>query len=312
MNILITGGGGYIGSILLEYLVSDPKNHITLVDNFMFGQNSLGHLTHSKKLKIINADVNDMVKYESYLKTSDVIIPLAAFVGAPMCSRYNNLSKLTNYDAVSNLFNKIDKNQFILMPTTNSAYGKGDKDGKCDENSKLYPLSDYAIQKVKVEQELLQRENSISFRLATVFGTSPRMRLDLLVNDFVHKAFFDGYIVLFESHFRRNYIHIRDVAKVFIMALGNLEKMKSNIFNVGLSSANLTKLELCNKIKAHLKNFTIIESNLASDPDQRDYIVSNEKIESLGFKPEYSIDDGILELINYFNSIKKYQQLGNV
>ena len=197
------------------------------------------------------------------------------------------------------------------MPTTNSGYGKGDENGYCDENSPLKPLSKYAKDKVEIEKILMERENSVSLRLATVFGASSRMRFDLLVNDFVYKAFFDKYIVLFESNFRRNYIHVRDVCGAMEMCLENFNIFKSEIFNVGLSSANLTKLELCSKIKEHVKDLVIIEENFTKDLDQRDYLVSNEKIEKLGFKTKYSLDHGIKEIIKLLSTFKRYED-GNV
>ena len=173
---------------------------------------------------------------------------------------------------------KLSKDQKIIMPTTNSAYGTGDKNNFCDEESELKPISKYAIDKVEIEKILMQRENSISYRLATVFGMSPRMRIDLLVNDFTYRAFHDSALIIFEGHFKRNYIHIRDVVRAFIHAIDNFDKMKSNIFNVGLSDANLSKIELCKEIKNHFPNFTFVEEKLGKDPDQRNYIVSNQKL----------------------------------
>jgi nucleoside-diphosphate-sugar epimerase len=201
--------------------------------------------------------------------------------------------------------------QVVLMPTTNSAYGSGNKDNFCDENSVLNPISKYALDKVAVEKKLMERKNSISFRLATVFGMSPKMRIDLLVNDFVYRATKDGFVVLYESHFKRNYIHVQDVVSVFIHALNNFEKMQGEIFNVGLSDANLSKLELCERIKLQVKNFIIMDAPMAKDPDQRNYIVSNKKIESTGWKPNKSLDDGIFELIKGYKMLVN-SRYGNV
>lgn len=225
-------------------------------------------------------------------------------MGAPICKQDPVGSRSINFDSVKSLFKEVSKKQILLMPTTNSAYGSGDKNNYCNEESPLNPLSEYARDKVELEEMLMSFENSISLRLATVFGMSPRMRVDLLVNDFVNRAVRDGSIVLFESHFKRNYIHVMDVSRAFMHCLKNHSKMKSNIYNVGLSSANLSKKELCLKIKKHLKKFTIFESNLFKDPDQRNYIVSNKKIEKTGFKPKYDIDFGIKELIKGLGCLK--------
>ena len=198
----------------------------------------------------------------------------------------------------------LSKDQQVIMPTTNSAYGTGDENNLCDENSPLKPISQYASDKVEVEKELMSRENSISLRLATVFGMSPRMRLDLLVNDFTYRAVYDGALVLFEGHFKRNYIHVRDVSRAFIHALNNFSSMKNNVFNIGLSDANLSKIELCEEIKKVIKNFYFIEAGNQKDPDQRNYIVSNEKIEKTNFSPSYKLPEGIKELVKGYRMIK--------
>ena len=205
----------------------------------------------------------------------------------------------------------LSKNQIVLMPTTNSAYGSGDSNNYCTEESPLNPISEYAIQKVNIEKELLSHMNSISFRLATVFGMSPRMRIDLLVNDFTHRAVNDKTVVLFESHFKRNYIHVRDVSRAFIHGLINFDRMKSQIFNVGLSSANVSKRELCERIANQVPGFIFLEHELSKDPDQRNYIVSNEKIEATGFKTEMTLDKGISELIKGFVMINN-RRYGNI
>ena len=244
------------------------------------------------------------------MNSNDVIIPLAAIVGAPLCNKDPYSAQSINSDAIKDMIKMVSKNQMIIMPTTNSAYGTGDKNNFCDENSPLRPISKYAIDKVEIEKLLMARENSISYRLATVFGMSPRMRIDLLVNDFTYRAFHDSALIIFEGHFKRNYIHIRDVVNAFLHSLNNLESMKSEIYNVGLSDANLSKLELCEEIKKHLPNFTFVEEKIKKDPDQRNYIVSNEKIENTGFKPEYSLSYGIKELIKGYTMLKN-QSFGN-
>tara|TARA_B100001121_G_scaffold284213_1_gene279022 strand:- start:603 stop:1352 length:750 start_codon:yes stop_codon:yes gene_type:complete len=241
---------------------------------------------------------------------NDIIIPLAAIVGAPLCNKDPYNAQSINYDAIKDMFTYVSKNQYIIMPTTNSAYGTGDKNNFCNEESPLRPISKYAKDKVEIEKDLMSRENSISYRLATVFGMSPRMRIDLLVNDFTYRAYHDSALIIFEGHFKRNYIHVKDVVRAFIHALTNLDKMKSEIYNVGLSEANLSKKELCEEIKKHIPNFTYVEEKIKKDPDQRNYIVSNEKIEKSGFIPKYSLSDGIKELIKGYSMIKN-QNFGN-
>ena len=310
MKILVTGGAGYIGSILVPELLNNG-HQVTVIDNFMFKQSSLNHLCAFDKFKILNGDIRDTKLMKSLLNSNDVIIPLAAIVGAPLCNKDPYSAQSINSDAIKDMIKIVSKNQMIIMPTTNSAYGTGDENNFCDENSPLRPISKYAIDKVEIEKLLMERENSISYRLATVFGMSPRMRIDLLVNDFTYRAFHDSALIIFEGHFKRNYIHIRDVVNAFLHSLNNLESMKSEIYNVGLSDANLSKLELCEEIKKHLPNFTFVEEKIKKDPDQRNYIVSNKKIESKGFKPQYSVDDGIRELIQGFKSYK-FRKYSNV
>lgn len=310
LNILVTGGAGYIGSILVPELLGEGHK-VTVVDNFMYKQSSLNNICSNNNFHIINADIRIEETIKKIVKKFDVIIPLAALVGAPLCNKDPIGATSTNYDAICKMLKFISKNQILIMPTTNSAYGSGGEDNFCDENSKLNPISQYAIEKVKVEELILNHENSISLRLATVFGMSPRMRMDLLVNDFVYRAVYDRFVILFESSFKRNYIHVRDVTKAFIHCINNYEIMKNQIYNVGLSNANISKLELCVSIKKHLKNFVFLESELSKDPDQRNYIVSNKKIESTGFNPSYGLDDGIIELIKGYTMIKK-TEYGNI
>tara|TARA_A100001234_G_C12632908_1_gene389019 strand:+ start:10 stop:945 length:936 start_codon:yes stop_codon:yes gene_type:complete len=303
-NILVLGGAGYIGSVFVESLLN--KNYkVTVVDNFFYSQNSLNHLCNNDNLDIINLDVKNISELKKILKNFDFIFPLAAYVGAPLCNKDPIGAKLINYNSIIDLLNIISKDQILIMPTTNSAYGSGNKDNYCDENTKLKPISKYAIDKVEIEKKVMSRKNSISLRLATVFGMSSRMRLDLLVNDFVYRAVTDKFIVLFESHFTRNYIHVRDVSNVFIHSMENYDKMKGEIYNVGLSNANLTKFELCKKIKSFIPDFVILEEKIKKDEDQRNYIVSNKKIENTGFVPEFSIEDGIQELIKGYKYLKK-------
>ena len=232
-------------------------------------------------------------------------------MGAPLCNFDPVGSSTINKEAIFTMLKNISNEQYVLMPTTNSAYGNAGGEKYCDEESELNPVSKYAKDKVEVEKELMSHESAVSFRLATVFGMSPRMRIDLLVNDFTHRACVDRFIVLFESHFKRNYIHVRDVSQAFCFAIANFKEMRGNIFNIGLSDTNISKLELCHKIKERIPEFTILESNVGEDPDQRDYIVSNKKIEDAGFRTKFSLDDGILELIKGYSMINN-RRYGNI
>ncbi|MDC3358748.1 NAD-dependent epimerase/dehydratase [Pseudomonadales bacterium] len=309
-NILVTGGAGYLGSIMVPDLLNEGHK-VTVIDNFMFEQPSLNHVCSHPNFSVVNGDVRIESHMAKLIKKADVIIPLAALVGAPICSKDPIGAKTTNHDAVLMMLNLMSQDQIILMPTTNSAYGSGDDNNFCTEDSPLRPISSYAIEKVAVEKILMQHKNAISFRLATVFGMSPRMRIDLLVNDFTQRAVKDGAIVMFESHFKRNYIHVRDVSKAFRHGLKNHESMNGEIYNVGLSDANVSKMELCEIIKKHVPTFTFIESGFGKDPDQRNYIVSNEKIESTGFRPDHSLDSGIKELISGYKMLRN-SKYGNI
>ena len=309
-NILVTGGAGYLGSTMVPDLLA-AGHKITVLDNFLFKQTSLNHCCYHPNFSVVKGDIRQKDTMSKLMKEADVIIPLAALVGAPLCSLDPIGATTINHDAIELMLKLLSKDQIVLMPTTNSAYGTGDKDNYCNEESPLRPISQYAIEKVGIEQELMQHENAISFRLATVFGMSPRMRIDLLVNDFTYRAVNDRFVVLFESHFKRNYIHVRDVSRVFQHALNNHDSMKGEIFNVGLSDANVSKKELCETIQKQLPEFIFIDEQIGKDPDQRDYIVSNEKIESTGFKTEFSLDRGIRELIKGYSMIKN-SKYGNV
>lgn len=302
LNILVTGGAGYLGSVLVPELLK-LGHKVTVLDTFMFGQSSLAEVCHLENFDVVRGDARDEKLLKSLTKDKDVIIPLAALVGAPLCSRDALGTVSTNRDSIQTLSDVLSKEQRILMPITNSGYGIGQDGIYCTEETPLNPISTYGQTKVEAEKIVLERENSISFRLATVFGMSPRMRLDLLVNDFTYRAVKDGFIVIFEGHFKRNYIHIRDVARAFIHGIDHFETMKGEAYNVGLSDANLSKLELCAKIKEHVPNFTIMEAPIGKDPDQRNYIVSNDKIESTGYRPLYSLDMGIKELLKGYTII---------
>jgi nucleoside-diphosphate-sugar epimerase len=296
MKILVTGGAGYIGSIMVPYLLSNGHK-VTVLDNLMYKQTSLLEHCYNPNFQFLRGDVRDVDLLRKTIPQFDVLIPLAAIVGAPACEKDSLLATSVNLDAVVELNRIRSKNQWVLYPTTNSGYGVGEENVHCTEETPLRPISLYGRTKVQAEKALLETENVVTFRLATVFGLSPRMRLDLMVNDFTYRALKDRFIVLFEENFKRNYIHIRDVARVFLFGVENFERMKSQPYNVGLSSTNLSKRELCEKIKDHIPEFAIYSSSLGKDPDQRNYIVSNEKIERIGWGPKFSLDDGIEELI---------------
>lgn len=296
MNVLITGAAGYIGSMLTAAILAD--GHVVhALDNFLYGQNSLNHLVASTDLSITVGDARDSRVVAPILRGADVVIPLAAIVGAPACDADKAAALTTNLEAIGLLVKLMAHEQRMVIPITNSGYGIGQPGKECTEATPMTPISYYGKLKVKAEEYAFDRENAISLRLATVFGMSPRMRLDLLVNDFVNRALTDRAIVLFESHFTRNYIHVRDVAAAFLHAIDNFDMMRDQAYNVGLSDANLSKAQLCARIQTYLPNLTVLEAPVGEDLDKRDYIVSNAKIEATGWRPEFSIDDGIVELI---------------
>jgi len=304
MKILVTGGAGYLGSILVPELLSE-EYEVVVVDNFLYNQISLLDRCSDKNLTIIRGDARDKALISELLKKVDVIFPLACLTGAPACLKDPVAAQTTNLDAINMLLKLRSKNQPIIFPTTNSGYGIGQKGSYCTEETPLRPVSFYGKLKVEAEKILLDDGNCITLRLATVFGISPRMRLDLLVNDFVYRAVNDHFIVLFQPHFKRNYIHIRDVAEGFIHSLQNYERMRNEAYNVGLSDANLSKLELCEEIKKQIPAFYFTVSEIGEDPDKRDYIVSNAKIEATGFKPQVSLQEGIVELIKGYQIIRR-------
>lgn len=310
INILVTGGAGYLGSTMVPSLLEEGYK-VTVLDNFMYKQASLNNCCYHENFSVIRGDIRQKSIMKPLMKSADIIIPLAALVGAPICNLDPVGATTINHDAINLMLNLLSKDQTVLMPTTNSAYGTGDKDNFCNEDSPLRPISQYAIEKVEIEQALMDHQNSISFRLATVFGMSPRMRIDLLVNDFTYRAVHDRFVVLFESHFKRNYVHVRDVSRVFQHAIKNHGKMKGEIYNVGLSDANVSKKELCVHIKKQLPEFSFIEEPIGKDPDQRNYIVSNEKIEATGFSTKFSLDKGIADLIKGYTMLKN-NKYGNV
>lgn len=306
MKILVTGAAGYIGSVLVPELLK-AGHEVVALDNFMYNQASLLDICYYKTFTVIRGDARDEKLVAKCLKDADAIFPLACLTGAPLCDKNPYEARVIIVEAVRMISKLRSKNQIIIFPTTNSGYGVGEKGKFCSEETPLRPISLYGRLKVEAEKILLDSKNCITLRLATAFGISPRMRLDLLVNEFVYRAVNDRFIVLFEAHFKRNYIHVRDVAGAFIHSLENFKKMKDEPYNVGLSDANLSKWELCKEIKKQIPNFYFVEADVGEDPDKRDYIVSNDKIERSGFKPKVSLQEGIAELIKGYSIIKRNQ-----
>ncbi|HOO77936.1 MAG TPA: NAD(P)-dependent oxidoreductase [bacterium] len=302
-NVLVTGGAGYVGSVMVgEFLRRGFR--VTVLDDFRFSRTSLLHLVGEPGLEVVRGDVRDRSLLKPLVAAADVIVPLAAVVGAPACSLHPGEARSVNTGAVRLLNDLRSRSQPVLFPVTNSGYGIGEKGVYCDENTPLRPISLYGKTKVEAEKLLMDKGGVVAFRLATAFGVSPRMRVDLLVNDFTYRAVKDRCVVLFEEHFKRNYIHVRDIARAFLFGLERFGTMKDQAYNVGLSNANLSKLELCRVIKKHVPELVIITSDIGRDPDRRDYIVSNAKIEAAGFKPRYSLDYGIRTLIKAYGFIK--------
>lgn len=302
-RVLVTGGAGYIGSVLTRHLL-EAGYGVTVLDNFMFRPTSLLDVVAYETLDVVRGDARDEGLLKGLLSKADAVIPLAALVGGPLCDRDRVGAETTNLGAVRSLLKLASKSQRVLFPNTNSGYGIGQKGSFCTEESPLKPITLYGRTKVDAENAVLERGNSITFRLATVFGASPRMRVDLLVNDFVHRAVTDRTAVLFEGHFKRNYIHVRDVARAFLHGLANFEKMQGKPYNVGLEDANLSKIELCEEIKKIVPSFVYLEAPIGEDPDKRDYIVSNKRILATGWKPEWDLPRGIRELVKVYTILR--------
>ncbi|HMP75531.1 MAG TPA: NAD-dependent epimerase/dehydratase [Kiritimatiellia bacterium] len=305
-RVLITGGAGYIGSVLTPMLLQRGFS-VTVIDNFSFNQPTLLDCCHHEGLTIVRGDARDKGLIKKHLDQADIAIPLACLVGAPLCAQRPQEAQSLNCDAVKMIVDLSRADQKILYPNTNSGYGVGKAGEFCTEESPLNPISVYGTTKVEAEKYVLASGRGLTFRLATVFGVSPRMRLDLLVNDFTYRAVTDRFVILFEAHFKRNYIHVRDVCRAFLHAIDNWDAMHGQAYNVGLSEANLSKMELCLEIKKQLPEFTILEAPVGKDPDQRNYIVSNEKIEASGFKPAHSLQWGIAELIKGYQVVRRNQ-----
>lgn len=303
-KVLITGGAGYLGSVLTEVLLGKGYQ-VTILDSLIYKQTSVAPFSFNRNFKFILGDVTDNSILRPLVESHDVIIPLAAIVGMPACKANPELTIKVNFEQVNNITKWVTKDQMILIPNTNSQYGSSTE--IITEDSPFKPLSLYAETKCDAEKAVLDSGNGIALRLATVFGMSYRMRTDLLVNDFVYKALTDGYLVLFESHFIRNYIHIRDIANTFLFMIENYKKCNNNAFNVGLTSANCTKLELAQSIQKYVPDLVIVENNFKQDLDQRNYMVSNNKLESAGWVPTFTLEDGIQELIEGYQLINKFK-----
>ncbi|MFC1809669.1 NAD-dependent epimerase/dehydratase family protein [Candidatus Omnitrophota bacterium] len=306
MKLLVTGAAGYIGSLLIPELLAQGHDVIA-IDTFMYDQTSLLDYCNNKKLEIIRGDVRNKDLISNALKEVNAIIPLACLTGAPLCDAQPHAAEEVIVDAIKMMLTIRKQDQFVIYPTTNSGYGVGEEGVYCTEETPLRPISLYGKLKVKAEEEILNAGNAITLRLATAFGMSPRMRLDLLVNDFVYRAVNDKFVALFEAHFRRNYVHVRDVVNSIVYCLAHFDGMKNETYNVGLSDANLSKYELCEEIKKCIPDFYFIEAKVGEDPDKRNYIVSNEKIEKAGFKARISLQSGIAELVKGYKVIRRNQ-----
>ncbi len=309
LRVLVTGGAGYLGSILVPHLLA-AEHEVTVIDNFMHRQVSLGGPGINDGFELVRGDARDLRVLTPLLKKCDVFIPLAAIVGAPACDADLFAATTTNFEAIDTACRVLSQDQWVIAPISNSGYGVGGK-YECTEDTPMHPVSLYGKTKVQAEKLILSRKNSVLLRLATVFGWSPRMRMDLLVNDFVYRAVTDRAITLFEPHFRRCYIHVRDVAYAFEHVIDNFEKMRGKPYNVGLSDSNLSKLQLCERISAYVPDFAVSVAQNGQDPDKRDYVVSNVRIEAAGFKPQHSLDDGIRELVKGYRQLWK-TPYGNV
>jgi len=306
----VTGGAGYLGSVLCEHLL-EAGYRVTVLDNLMYGQQSLFHLLARPNLDFVFGDARDEGLVRRLLADADVVIPLAALVGAPACDRDPWAARSVDLDAVLMVNRMRSPRQLLIFPTTNSGYGTQSGETYCTEDTPLEPITLYGRIKVEAEAALLEAPYVITLRLATVFGLSPRMRIDLLVNHFVYSAVTDGYIVIFEKDFKRNYVHIRDVADCFVHCIGHADRMVGRPYNVGLDAANLSKNELALKVKEYVNNFYIHFSETGSDPDKRNYTVSNQRLRDAGFEARRSLDEGIQELIKGYRMLVR-TRLGNV
>lgn len=309
MRILVTGGAGYIGAVLVPALL-EQGHAVTVLDTFMYAQASLLDVCHRQELTVVRGDAGDGELLARLLPGCEAIVPLACLTGAPLCAERPDEARAVIVGAIATLLQRRDPRQRIIYPTTNSGYGIGERDVHCTEASPLRPVSLYGRLKAEAEQRILDAGNAVTLRLATAFGASPRLRLDLLVNDFTYRAVRDRALVLFESHYRRNFIHVRDIARAFLHVLEHPAAIADGIYNVGLDDANLSKRELAERIRRQVPELQIVEAPSGSDPDQRDYTVSSEKFSRTGFAPVYSLDAGITELLRAFQIVRN-ERYGN-
>lgn len=322
-RILVTGGAGFLGSVLAralldcrtgEYVSATgqlPAHHVTVLDTFRHNDNSLAECCERPEFSVVRGDARDMRVVGPLVKEADVVIPLAAVVGFPACAADQQAATSTNLGAIADLMGLLSPQQMVIYPNTNSGYGTTKPGWECTEETELNPITLYGRTKAEAERIVLDRENSIALRFATLFGASPRMRIDLLVNDFTYRAINDHAVLVFEGHFRRNYLHVRDAASAFVHCINKFEGMRGQAYNAGLSSANLTKLELCAAIQRHIPHFVYVESAIGEDPDKRDYQISNAKIEATGWRAWRSIDNGVRELVKLFCTIRN-TRYGNI
>jgi nucleoside-diphosphate-sugar epimerase len=302
VRVLLTGGAGYIGSILSETLLT-AGHSVVVLDNLSLGHPGPMHLCAHPRFEFVRGDARDWHTLTELLSSVDVIVPAAGVVGAPACERDPELATALNYDAIKLLMRLRSAQQLVVYPTTNSGYGMSDAERPCTEEMPLKPTSLYGRTKVQAEDEVMSHPNTIAFRLATAFGASPRMRMDLLVNDFVHRATTDGYIVLFEKGFRRNFVHVRDIADAFVHAITEADRMAGRVYNLGLDSASLSKLQLAQLIQKFVSKLQIMTAATGSDPDRRDYVVSSERLRTAGFEAGRSLEDGIVELLRAYRMV---------
>ncbi len=303
MKVLVTGGAGYIGSVLVPELLGQGYQ-VTVLDNFLYRQSSLMDCCANANFKVLRGDCRDERVLGDLVACHDCMIPLAALVGAPLCEQDRLGAQSINFDAVQLLCKLVSPSQMVLFPVTNSGYGIGEPGKYCTEDSPLRPLTLYGESKVKAEKVVLDRESSVTFRLATVFGASPRMRMDLLVNDFVYRAVHDRAVTIFEGHFKRNYIHVRDVSRAFLYTIQHFDAMKGRPYNLGLDDVNFSKIELCQAIQQIFPKFVYLEAPVGEDPDKRNYMVSNARILETGYRPQWSLDAGIRELGKCFTMLR--------
>lgn len=303
-RILVTGGAGYIGSVLTPMLLREG-HEVTVLDSFLYRQTSLIDCCGNDAFRILRGDCRDEALVSRALDGQEIVIPLAAIVGFPACDNDRTAAKTVNQDAVEMLLRLKAPEQKVIFPCTNSGYGLGQGQTYCTEESPISPITLYGRTKMAAEAAVLASGNAVAFRFATLFGASARMRTDLLVNDFVYRAVFDRTLVVFEGTFMRNYLHVRDAANAFLFAIDHFDEMKGQTFNCGLSDANLSKLELCEKIKEHVPSFVYLQAPVGEDPDKRNYLISNEKIKRLGYRTRYSLDFGIEELLKVYAILKK-------